>query len=359
MITSPNADAVISASYEAYDCQVNRQTVDQVFAKYHESGFLYPGKLKQLEPYWELIKRNWQIALRGGEILMFEVSTRSPDAWASLSSWRHTNNSWVTQHLASLGGPKAARDVMLAAQAIRFHDNIHLSHQNWFQPTNRFANRVFGGMVQHLSPEHFWLGEYAYSIVPIEIATSLPLDDGLKIEEATGNDCAELCRLATQARSEVYAVAEELNSDDLQLNHADFLYRQVGLRRYRQLQLCRNRSSGQLLGMAVAYRGPLGLNFSFLENRCDLILPPRLNPLQKNAVAQALLRAVVPSYACIPIQAIPVISERQFLTQLEVCSQYFVRNYSQSIWLRDGFEAWYRYVESVFKRIASRRDNVE
>jgi hypothetical protein len=56
------------------------------------------------------------------------------------------------------------------------------------------------------------------------------------------------------------------------LNAVDELYRGVGLRRTRHVWLAYRANKEEPVGAAIAYRGPLGVNFSYLENRCDLLL---------------------------------------------------------------------------------------
>ena len=53
---------------------------------------------------------------------------------------------------------------------------------------------------------------------------------------------------------------------------------------------------GRCVGVALAHRGPLGLNFSYTENRCDLIMGPNLVPSQATEVAANLLRAAADAY---------------------------------------------------------------
>jgi len=38
-------------SYEAYGCKVNAISVDELFRKYEQAGFLYPAKMQRLAPF--------------------------------------------------------------------------------------------------------------------------------------------------------------------------------------------------------------------------------------------------------------------------------------------------------------------
>jgi len=48
--------------------------------------------------------------------------------------------------------------------------------------------------------------------------------------------------------------------------------------------------------LRCAYRGPLGVNFSYLENRCDLLLHPTLPESEVSEAASALLTACSKAY---------------------------------------------------------------
>ena len=115
-------------SYEAYGCKVNAISVDELFRKYEQAGFLYPAKMQRLAPFMDLVRDNWKRAFRSGDALLYVVSIEQQDgAWALLSSWRSTNGGWNMQHLVGLGRPRRfagsdASDVCLPYQA--FHGSV-------------------------------------------------------------------------------------------------------------------------------------------------------------------------------------------------------------------------------------------
>src|SRR5262249_8267610 len=130
--------------------------------------------------------------------------------------------------------------------------------------------------------------------------------------QVTPYDAAQqpaLCALATEARGALYVHAEELDRD-VELASVDRLYQAVGLRRTRQVWSAYRKGSSQAIGAALAYRGPLGLNFSFIENRCDLLVSPQLNPAEAADVTTALLQAAAPAYADCALDEIPVVADQ-------------------------------------------------
>jgi hypothetical protein len=160
---------------------------------------------------------------------------------------------------------------------------------------------------------------------------------------------ADLPGLALAARGRVYAEAEELDHEDLELATVDELYGHVGLRRYRHVWLAWERD--RLLGAAIAWRGPLGFNFSFLENRCDLLLEPQLAATKADAVVRTLLHAASASYRDFSLGQIPLVMPAQQAPFAVAAGAELVRPYTQSIWLQPGFEAMYEHMARFYRRI--------
>lgn len=138
---------------------------------------------------------------------------------------------------------------------------------------------------------------------------------------------------------------------DLEQVGVDYLYRQVGLRRYRRARLVHN-AAGDILAAAVAHRGPIGLNFSLLENRLDLLLSPALDQPEASAVAQSLLASCADDYGDYEAAWFPVVVDTNFANIVARLGGTILRSYSQSIWLESGFVGWYRHVANIYARIA-------
>jgi hypothetical protein len=149
----------------------------------------------------------------------------------------------------------------------------------------------------------------------------------------------------------VYVEGEQLNDDDLELHAVDDLYRRIGLRRTRHVWLAHLPRAEQPAGAILAYRGPLGLNFSFLENRCDLVLRPNLSENEVVLVTRALVHAAATAYPDFRPGFIPLLADGCAMVVLQQIGARFLRTYCQSIWLQSGYEAMYRHFEGFYKRI--------
>jgi hypothetical protein len=347
--TGNRAPCPIQDSYEAYGCEVNTISPAELFERYKQADFLYPAKLARLTPFLPEILDNWRRGIDGGESISSVVTYLDrAGAWASVSSWRSTHGGWNSQHLVSTGGPVASRAVLLAAQADRIRVDLDQSHQNWFQPSNRYANRVFGSIVAAIGPQHAAVQAFNYLAVPVP--ARWPVDEGVRLVQCAASKGSGLFDLAVRTRGRVYAVAEELDHEDLLLDAVDQLYATVGLRRYRRVWLAMINGHDGPVGAAIAQRGPLGFNLSFLESRCDLLVEPTLTTEKATVVTRALVSAAASAYEDFPPGAMPLITDDR--TALIVCGLggELVRQYAQGIWLRAGYLAWYRHVERLYER---------
>jgi len=343
----------LSELHAAYGVKVNRLLVDELFALYEQTGFLYPAKAARLIPHLERVRENWRRMLRGGESLLYVLTAGDEERGrASLTLWRTTHKGWMSQHLVSEDNPLASRAVMLAAAAEGILKGVDESAQNWFRPENRFPVRVFGSMVQTIGESLSSVRRHAYFALPRRL--SLPSERRIRIVPYHPSHNQALSAIASAARGSVYVAAEELTGD-VELKAVDELYRYVGLRRTRHVWLAYHKDVP--IGAALAYRGPLGVNFSYLENRCDLLLHPTLPEAEVPDVVASLLRASSMAYGDFELEEIPVIAEQIAVPALLKLGAEFLRHYCQGIWLKDGHPRFYRHVDGFYSKLLARAEN--
>jgi hypothetical protein len=255
----------LSELHATYGVQVNTISVGELFALYERTGFLYPDKAARLTPHIEQVRENWRRMLRGGESLLYVLTAGDEERGrASLAVWRTTLNGWMSQHLVSESNPYASRAVMLDAAAALILKGADESAQNWFRPENRFPTRVFGTMVQTIGESLSSVKRHAYFSLPRRMSISSGV--GVRTVAYNSSHKQALCALASAARGKIYVAAEEL-SGDVEFEAIDELYRRVGLRRKRHVWLAYKGNRQEPVGAAIAYRGPLGLNFRGLPPR--------------------------------------------------------------------------------------------
>jgi hypothetical protein len=347
----------LSEVYDAYSVQVNALSVDEIFALYERTGFLYPDKAARLFPHLPQVRENWRRMLSAGESLLYVLSSGDKKRGrASLAVWRTTQNGWMSQHLVSENNPYASRAVMLSAAAASIRRGSDLSAQNWFRPENRFPARVFGSMVQTIGESLSSVQRHAYFALPKRL--SLPTQKRIRVVPYNSAHQEALLEIAAAARGSIYITAEELEQD-VEFTAVDELYRGVGLRRTRHVWLAYQANKEEPIGAAIAYRGPLGVNFSYLENRCDLLLHPTLPESEVSDAASALLTACSKAYDDFELEEIPVIAEEMATHVLYKLGAEFLRHYCQGIWLRDGHPRFYRHVDGFYTKLLARMEKQE
>jgi len=338
---------------EVYGVKVNALSVNELFELYGRAGFLYPAKAARLLPYMDLIRENWQRLLQAGDSLLYVLTAGEDRGCASIAVWRTTGRGWVAQHLVSENNPLASRAVILAASAGALLRGADESHQNWFRPENRFPARVFGSMVQSIGESYASVRRHMYFALPRRKA--FEPSGSVQIVPYDASHKEALCSLAALVRGNIYVTSEELR-DDMELNYVNDLYRGVGLQRRRQVWLAYRDLKDEPIGAVMAYRGPLGVNFSFIENRCDLLLHPAMSESDVPATVASLMSAAQKAYADFELNEIPVIADQIAASALTGLEAECLRNYCHGIWLQSGQSQFYGHVDHFYSRVLQRSE---
>jgi hypothetical protein len=349
-----NSLPLLSEVYDAFGVQVNALSVDEIFALYERAGFLYPEKAARLLPHLGQVRENWRRMLRGGDSLLYVLTAGDRKrGLASIAVWRTTHYGWTSQHLVSENNPVASRAVILAGTAASILRGVDESHQNWFRPENRFPSRVFGSMVQTIGQSLSSVQRHMYFALPRN--SSLPSGGRVRVVPYDPSHEQALCLIASVARGGIYVAAEQLATDP-ELTGVDRLYREVELRRSRRIWLAYREYKDEPIGAVIAYRGPLGLNFSYIENRCDLLLHPTLPEADAVDVVASLLKASSSAYEDFELDTIPVIAEEIAAPALFQLGGDFLRHYCQGTWLQEGQLRFYQHVNNFYSRLLARAE---
>ena len=113
------------------------------------------------------------------------------------------------------------------------------------------------------------------------------------------------------------------------------------------------------MGAAIAYRGPLGVNFSYLENRCDLLLHPTLPESEISDTIASLLNASTAAYHDFELDEIPLIADEMAAKVLLGIGATFLRHYCQGIWLKAGHQGFYQHVDGFYSKLLARAEKQE
>ncbi len=344
---------------EVYGVKVNALGVDELFELYRRTGFLYPAKATRLLPHMDLVRENWRRLLQAGDSLLYVLTAGGEEkGCASIAVWRTTGRGWISQHLVSENNPLGSRAVMLGGSAGAMLRGLDESHQNWFRPENRFPARVFGSMVKTMGESCASVRRHMYFALPRKATYAANHSVQIVPYERSHQDA--LCALAALVRGNIYVTSEELKHD-VELQYVNDLYRGVGLRRTRQVWLAYRDHKDEPIAAAMAYRGPLGVNFSYIENRCDLLIHPAIAESDVTAVVASLIDAARAAYTDFELNEIPVIADQIAASALAGLGAEFLRNYCHGIWLQEGQAQFYGHVDQFYSRLLHRAEkhNIE
>jgi len=339
-------------SVEAYGCTLNTLTVEQIFDQYERSGFLYTSKRERLAPVWSHVEDTWRRSIAATDAPPIHVVLGHGDPasghCSSLSLWRTTHGRIHSQHMVSCGDPLGTANLLMAAQDHLWFAGS-LAVENWFRANNRLPMRLFASCIDAVGPDHGCMMPRQLVRVPrVQAAYS---DSGVSLHDVMHTECTEASDALERLAGRVVAASEDLRAGDVGLEHLDGLYQARGLQRRRRVMIAKDGVSGRILGIALAYRGPLGLSFSFLENRCDLYVTPTVEPDARMAIAMAIVHELDAWYADLPLMGVmcAVDPDLGMLMTAHGCEPGPV--YTRTVWLRPGFCAWYQAIERAYARL--------
>ena len=343
-------------SFTDFNIKFNTISVDDLFQQYEKIGFIYPAKKALLAPHMEEINGNWKKLYNSTEkyLWIFSNDPAKVKNFASITAWKQSNYCLQAQHLVSDGNPFLSLKVMLGAQFKAEHlhgaDEVRAS-QNWFRPNNRYAYRVFASMYEKLGHKKAALNLFQFLQLPLKFIPETGFFP-YEAEEVRGID-EELIGCMSDRFGPAFVQAEELNESDIRLETIGANFQKYGLNRSRKIVKIKGKS-GRLLAALIMNRAPLGINFSYLENRAYYVLAENLRSEERLEVLRFMNQQAKPYYKGISIHAIPIVTDTKSSEALQKLDARWLREYLQSIWLREGFSEWYEHIATFLERIEKR-----
>jgi hypothetical protein len=333
----------------AYGLEVQPR-VDEIFDIYKDSGFLYPQKSETLTPFWSSIRQLWNRLMEvKPPLLVAGIEGRHKRSTGAI--WRSTKRNWFLQHLASKGDAFGTASLVMGAIAALYLPGEADGFQVWFRGDNKLPNRLFGSVLFEGTPgnQDSAARTYNYCIVRKSDLKSMQFS-GLEVMPCDDSTASVARALVAEARGTAFVNVEELEADPF-LTAIDAQFQCEGVRRYRQIYVALK--ANQPVACAIAFRGPLGLNFSFLENRCDLVLKPGLKPSESSAIVEALLSHVVDAYSDFEPEWIPITTETPVADLPAMIRP--IRAYTQAICLRPAMPRFYDGLRGIYTRLLARQ----
>ena len=347
----------MNQALDEYHTHLNAVEISKLFEMYESIGFIYPAKKTLLAPYIDQIQENWEKLYQNEEELLW-IFTNNQDVtedFASVCAWRYLTHTMQAQHLVSTGNPFLSLKIMLCAQ-IKAHleneKNPVLASQNWFRPNNRYAYRVFASMVKRLGTQKASLILFQYLHLKFENIKENN-SNKYQIDAINGVDF-KLIDFVKKELGEVFVRGEELDIEDVKLERLNHLFQDSQLSRSRRILKIQDTDHNKIIACVLINRAPLGINFSFLENRAYYILDQNLSKEERFKLLKIINSTVKTYYEDIAIQAIPIVTDEKTAEALQEQKATLFKAYLQSIWLREGFMEWFEHIMSFLQRIKHR-----
>ena len=277
-------------------------TFDEVFDFYRAAGFLYPAKFAALGARLPAIEDTWTRLLGVGDEV-FKIFTRrrlvdgEPTIKNSVCAVEHAPGTWQCQHLVSADRHEYLGTLSaFLAMAEWLERNPTAAYTRLaFRPGNRGVAALFADWQRAMPRGDASLRTFDYIATPIEAAAAWERADGsaVRIVRAGRGDAESLRRLYGSCISPVEI--DSLRIDDPWLPGLQAKFARLGLERRRSVLMA---VAGEtVVGAAICNVGPLGTNFSFLENAVEgvHVTPDAPQPLRV-AVFRELMAAAARFY---------------------------------------------------------------
>ena len=267
-------------------------TFDEIFAFYRAAGFLYPAKLAELGARMPAVEATWMRLLTSGDGV-FKLFTRrryvAGEAMIknSVCAVEHAPGTWQCQHLVSADRHEYVGTLsafLAMAEWLERHPAAAYTRLA-FRPGNRGVAALFADWARAMPSGDSSLRTFDYLAAPLDAV------------DASRGSTVRVVRGDAESLRRFYATCiPPVELDSLRLDVPSFpglqeKFARLGLERRRSVYVA---VAGEtVVGAAICNFGPLGANFSFLENAVEgfEIAPDAPQPLRRAAVRELLAAA--------------------------------------------------------------------
>lgn len=298
--------------------------------------FFYDQKKRLLILNYEVVEQTWNKLLDcPKDIAHHTFITHESHISAICSSWKSSGVCWCIQN----GIASNIRDYIKALVSESYsllHDSSMSFVQTWFNPLNQIVNKMCGlGTALHDG-----FGVYEESTFCLQ--WDPPVGDHSKTYMTYSPDeagCIALRDFIIDNRSRLFYDSGDF-AGDLNLASVDFLFSKSGLRQARSIDIIQTIVGIQAI--VICYHSSPGINFSFLENRTEIIVKNGVDlaPPLLSVIGEVVRKRVSPS--AIPR---PVVTDRRTGTALiQHCGATLLHEYTRRIWTKEAFRELYDYI---------------
>lgn len=248
--------------------------LEDLWSFFYASNFIYPKKEEAMRPILNQVQNTFTTLLRDPDspiLRTIVVESDENTVTAHMSLLRAYSNTWIMQHLASVGMQKgnrnAAKDINIGTvdTLSQFGDARWM--RAYFQPSKSFPDKIAGVFARRVEDhKQSNLNIYSYLSSPTSLAneSSIPLS----VSPANKGDLNLLESYFIAEDSLLEFLAEDGQCDEMGLESIGRQYDRYGLHRRRRFIVAE--LNGRVCGIASLEFSSFGLNLSEVTNRCTI-----------------------------------------------------------------------------------------
>jgi hypothetical protein len=327
----------------------NSQQFNNLWNLYSKCGFLYPEKENILKAHISDIELVWNIILKNDNELFKVFLYGSENTIGTGCLWKNTTNGWFVQH----GIANNIKGLLIIyAHEVKFlieQENAK-SAQIWVQPRNKLVNKICQYATKSIDNKYYFMDTLAYLTWKPTRTNTRNL---LQCERYKQEHKNTFQQFIIRTKGVVFLMGEELDDFDMELCQLNDDYQKFGFYRKRYIWLIFD--DNNLIAVLLIYLGAIGLNFSFLENRCEIIVSCEANSFQREQIVVISLN-IIQQECNSNLLEIPIITDTETAKNLTKHCVKFRRQYMRYVWLKECFREWQSNYISKFSNIFDRKN---
>lgn len=313
-----------------YNYENKADIFSDMYQTLKQLDFIYENKEHLLLPFFKYIEQNWNRLLeKDCSLIHITNLSQHPDKLATCCSWRSSTNNWCIQH--GIANQMRLFLFVINSECNWLKTQISAKYiQCWFQTHRSIINKICDlvKVEENMGSYHVEILDYL-SWIPKE----KDIDNKWHVRPYTLNDKESLKNFIVQQKGVLFYESEEFETDPF-FNMIDHHYQKIDLNRSRDIYMIYKENL--LKAVVLKYKGPLGINFSFLENRIEIIVDTN------SKIEDDLVYSIgnIIHGMRLDLYFSPIVINHNFSIFFECNGAQILRQYSRYILTKSALQTW-------------------
>lgn len=308
---------------------------NEFFSLLTRMHFFYKEKEILVLPCLESIHETWDVLLQNPPGIAHNTFVPSDTGITAICScWRTSQTCWCLQNGIALN----IRDYIkaLVQESARILEDPSTDYvQAWFRPGNRIVSKMCG----EGSPLYDSKEVYSEIVSCLQYGpTSESEQDSCILPVKPSHKIDVLQEFISKNKSPLFFASEDFGQD-LFLDSIGSLFQQTGLTHTRVVDIIG--SDSEIQAAVISYHSSPGINFSFLENRIEVIVDKKIGT---DSALGATIMGTLRRHSASRRIPVPVIADPKTAELLIRNGAHFQREYMRRIWTKKAYAELYEYI---------------